>query len=119
LRGKKQDVKLVQTNKVAPTRKRKRKQRASAALPPDQGLFIELQKLRRQLAGLKGVAPFIICHDTTLNELAGRRPTTKEALKSVPGFGEAKIAAFGSQFLGAIGSYCQKYGLRSDLKPQP
>jgi ATP-dependent DNA helicase RecQ len=116
LRGKKQDVKLVRTSQPTPAKKKKRRQRAGASLPVDQRLFVELQKLRRHLADMRGVAPFIICHDTTLNELASRRPTTKEALRSIPGFGEAKIANFGAEFLAAIRTYCQQHGLKSDLE---
>lgn len=80
----------------------------------DAGLFDHLRKLRRQLAEARGVPPFIVFGDVTLQELARVRPTTAEAFRGIHGIGDRKSAEYGATFVDAIGEYCQQQGLRGD-----
>jgi ATP-dependent DNA helicase RecQ len=48
------------------------------------------------------VAAFVILHDSTLRELASRRPTTIDALRFVRGMGEKKLADFGARIVECI-----------------
>ncbi|MFM9170526.1 MAG: HRDC domain-containing protein [Phycisphaerales bacterium] len=48
--------------------------------------------------------PYVIFSDATLLEMAARKPTTLEALASVKGVGEKKLADLGETFLAAITS---------------
>src|SRR5262249_50827955 len=54
----------------------------------DEQLFESLRGLRRDIAAERGVAAFVILHDSTLRELASARPLTLDALRTVRGMGE-------------------------------
>jgi ATP-dependent DNA helicase RecQ len=77
----------------------------------DRGLFETLRKLRREIAGERGVPPFVLFNDATLRDMARVRPGSSQALLRIRGIGERKSADLGAQFLGAIASYCQAQGL--------
>jgi ATP-dependent DNA helicase RecQ len=82
----------------------------------DESLFESLRNLRREIAVERGVAAFVILHDSTLRELAGVRPTTLEALRNVRGMGERKLADFGARIIEHIAAHqAQK---REGARPQ-
>lgn len=115
LRKQRTDVKLWKKKQAEPLRKSKSKRgKLESNLPVDTELFTELQKLRRQLAGIRGVAPYVICHDTTLNALASVRPSTREGLLTIPGFGQTKVNSMGTEFLQRIRSYCNANSVAMD-----
>ncbi|MEO0779006.1 MAG: DNA helicase RecQ, partial [Bacteroidota bacterium] len=65
-------------------------------------LFEVLRQLRRQIAVQKGVPPYIVFSDATLEEMAAERPSNERELRSISGVGEQKLARYGRAFLGAI-----------------
>jgi ATP-dependent DNA helicase RecQ len=71
----------------------------------DEQLFDRLRRLRKELADRSGVPPFVIFHDRTLMEMAGRQPLTEQELLSIGGVGEAKCRRYGPEFLEAIATY--------------
>jgi ATP-dependent DNA helicase RecQ len=81
----------------------------------DRGLFDRLRELRRDLAAERGLPPYVIFSDATLRELARRRPSTLEKMRSVYGIGERKLADFGRTFLDALVAYCRDLGLPLDV----
>ena len=101
-------VRLVEANKTRPARTRLEE---SSWQNVDEELFEKLRELRRQIAAERGVAAFVILHDSTLRELAVIQPTTPEMLRTVRGFGERKISDFGGRFLEQITAH--KGALRS------
>jgi ATP-dependent DNA helicase RecQ len=76
---------------------------AAAAADPD--LFDVLRAVRLRLARQRGVPPYVIFHDTTLREMAERRPSTLDDLHDIYGIGVRKAADFGGEFLEAIRSF--------------
>jgi ATP-dependent DNA helicase RecQ len=68
----------------------------------DEPLYEKLRVLRREIAAERNVAAFVILHDSTLRELASRRPTTIDALRFVRGMGERKLADFGPRIVDCI-----------------
>ena len=50
----------------------------------------------------RGVPPYLICHDTTLRDLARKRPATVAELHGIYGVGEKKARDFGELFLDVI-----------------
>jgi ATP-dependent DNA helicase RecQ len=92
-------VKLVETKKTrpAPTRLEEASWR-----DVDEALFEKLRDLRRVIAAARGVAAFVILHDSTLRELARIQPTRVEMLRAVRGIGERKIEDFGGQLIECI-----------------
>jgi ATP-dependent DNA helicase RecQ len=71
----------------------------------DRELFDRLRRVRLDIAHGRGVPPYVICHDTTLRELARLKPTSLGALVGVYGIGARKAEAFGPAFVDEIRAY--------------
>jgi ATP-dependent DNA helicase RecQ len=71
----------------------------------DQALFDALRAVRLSLARERGVPPYVIFHDTTLRDMAQRKPSTQEDLHDIYGVGAKKAADFGAAFLDAIRAF--------------
>ena len=65
-------------------------------------LFEHLRELRLNIARQKGVPPYIVFGDTTLEEMAAQRPITLADMAKISGMGEVKLQEFGRRFLDAI-----------------
>jgi ATP-dependent DNA helicase RecQ len=88
---------------------------ATPALSADEkGLFEDLRLLRRDIAAAKGVPPYVVFGDVTLEELARVRPSTVDNLLGVRGIGNIKLQEFGHAFIERIGAYCSTHGLSLD-----
>ena len=62
-------------------------------------LFERLREVRLSLSRDQGVPPYVIFHDSTLYEMAERRPRTPAELRQISGVGESKLARYGDTFL--------------------
>jgi ATP-dependent DNA helicase RecQ len=71
----------------------------------DETLFDILKKLRKQVAKEKGLPPFVIFNDPSLEEMATTYPTTMEELEGVIGVGKGKAMKFGTEFIDTIAEY--------------
>jgi ATP-dependent DNA helicase RecQ len=74
---------------------------------PDRILFDKLKELRISLAQMQDVPPYIIFADTSLRQMAARRPTTKEEMLKITGVGEYKLKKYGDMFLKEIAEYLE------------
>jgi len=87
-------------------RQKAEKEKAKTAKVERQGvrdeLFEKLRQLRKQLAQERGVPPYIIFNDKTLEEMAATRPMTDEEMKRISGVGERKLHLYGNYFIDAI-----------------
>lgn len=83
----------------------------SSMVGVDAGLFDHLRKLRRQLAEARGVPPFVVFGDVTLQELARVRPVTAAEFRQIHGVGDHKAAEYGATFVEAIVAYCAEHDL--------
>ncbi|MFC7536189.1 DNA helicase RecQ [Sphingomonas sp. GCM10030256] len=83
---------------VPPVRRKRRRADDGPADP----LFEALRNARRTLAAEAGVPPYVVFHDSTLREIAARRPRSLSELSRVQGVGEAKLARYGEAMLGAL-----------------
>ena len=70
----------------------------------DQELFESLRLLRKQIAGEKGIQPYMVFGDATLRELARHKPKTLSQFLEIWGVGQKKCDDFGQQFLDCIAS---------------
>ena len=68
----------------------------------DRDLFEALRRKRMEIARAQNEPPYVIFHDKTLIELAAARPSSRAAMASVPGVGEAKLDRYGPAFLAVI-----------------
>jgi ATP-dependent DNA helicase RecQ len=74
----------------------------------DVTLFELLRGERKKLAKRKGLPPYVIFQDPSLEEMATTYPTTKEELSQVIGVGMGKVLKFGKPFLELISHYIEE-----------
>ncbi|MDR7870897.1 MAG: DNA helicase RecQ [Tissierellaceae bacterium] len=79
----------------------------------DEDLFSKLRELRYILSQEKGMAPFMVFHDSTLKEMASYFPQSKESMLTIKGVGQKKYETYGDRFLEVIKEYCTN----KDIKP--
>src|ERR1700712_3890658 len=65
-------------------------------------LFQALRAERARLAKQQGVPPYVVFHDTTLAEMAARRPRDLDAMSTIQGIGTTKLSRYGDAFLAVI-----------------
>jgi len=90
---------------VPPGSKGKLRRRTAQTASADPELFDVLRAVRLKLARDRGVPPYVIFHDRTLQEMADRRPRTLDDLHDLYGVGARKAADFGDAFLDAIRTF--------------
>jgi ATP-dependent DNA helicase RecQ len=97
---------------VAPPEKRekavsRRKANGETAppLPADEALFEQLRALRKRLADVQGVPPYVVFSDATLRDMAARRPCSDEAFLAISGVGARKLAQYGPAFLELVSAF--------------
>lgn len=73
----------------------------------DEQLLELLKALRKKIAKEKGVPPYVVFQDPSLEEMATTYPTTDQDLAQVQGVGMGKVAKFGKAFLEAIRKYTE------------
>jgi ATP-dependent DNA helicase RecQ len=71
----------------------------------DEALFDLLKSLRKKIAKQKGLPPYVIFQDPSLEEMAIVYPTTREELSQINGVGRGKVSKFGLPFIEAIKNY--------------
>jgi ATP-dependent DNA helicase RecQ len=89
--------KLTKHEKTKST-KASKKQVASIHQP----LFEALRALRKELADIQGLPPYVIFHDATLVQMAETRPIELSQMQYISGVGERKLAQYGEDFLKVI-----------------
>jgi ATP-dependent DNA helicase RecQ len=89
---------------------RKTARRAPAGLADDplgstseeRAIFERLRSLRKELADSRGIPAYVVFHDTTLREMAARRPSDRSQMLDVTGVGPVKFERYGDAFLQAL-----------------
>jgi len=84
---------------VPPPRRRAGRKRFDGPADP---LFDALREARRSLAAEAGVPPYVIFHDSTLREIAARKPGNLKELSTVQGVGAVKLERYGEAMLLAL-----------------
>jgi ATP-dependent DNA helicase RecQ len=74
-----------------------------------------MREWRRETASEQNVAPFIVMHDTTLDDLCRVRPSSMKQLMGVFGIGELKAKKYGAQILDAL----KRFQSGQRAKPRP
>ncbi len=80
----------------------------------DKELFLLLKGLRKTVAQQKGLPPFVIFQENSLQEMATIYPVNKDNLTRVNGVGIGKATKFGKPFMELI----QKYVEEKNIEPQ-
>ena len=102
LRGQGQCVLYREAAPPASRRRARSTLRETFSSPANSDLFDALREVRLRIARERGVPPYVIFHDTTLRDMAERRPATFDDLHDIYGVGAKKAADFGDAFLDAI-----------------
>jgi ATP-dependent DNA helicase RecQ len=91
---------------IAPREKRKSKTEELR-----EQLFEVLRQLRRRLADEKGVPPYLVFTDATLQEMAEDRPVTLGQMAKISGVGQNKLEQYGDLFVNEILQFVQETGI--------
>lgn len=65
----------------------------------DDKLYERLYELREELAKIEGCSPWHIINKSSLKEISGRYPNSKEELLDISGFGPVKYNKYGEEIL--------------------
>jgi len=74
----------------------------------DPVLLEMLKDLRKKVAKQKGVPPFVVFQDPSLEDMALKYPITIQELTNVHGIGEGKAKKFGAEFVKLIERYVEE-----------
>jgi len=74
----------------------------------DTQLLKMLKDLRKKIAKQKGLPPFVVFQDPSLDEMCTHYPVTIDELKQIHGVGAGKALKFGSQFVELIKKYVEE-----------
>ena len=81
-------------------------QRGGAA--GDTVLFGMLKELRKEIGHEKGLPPFVIFQDPSLQDMATQYPVTLDELQNIIGVGQGKAMKFGARFIELISNYVEE-----------
>ncbi len=83
--------------------------------PSDEPLYEALKSLRKQLAEVQELPPYMIFHDSTLEQMIADRPSSPTELQYINGVGESKLARYGKEFLTVIKQFPRPDVLNNQL----
>jgi len=73
----------------------------------DDELFVKLKELQREVAHKKGLPPYVIFQETSLEDMATKYPITLEEMENISGVGKNKAKKFGAPFIELIKEYVE------------
>jgi len=74
----------------------------------DEVLMGMLKDLRKKVAKKRGVPPFVVFQDPSLEDMSLKYPITIDELKNVHGVGEGKARKYGKDFVALIARYVEE-----------
>lgn len=74
----------------------------------DEVLLAMLKDLRKKVAKVKGVPPFVVFQDPSLEDMALKYPITISEMTNVHGVGEGKAKKYGKEFVELIAKYVEE-----------
>jgi ATP-dependent DNA helicase RecQ len=102
---------LIDLGGAAPatsTPRRERRQQPAAEIddgpadPETEKRFSRLRQARLEMARLRQLPPYCICHDSTLKLIARFAPDSPQKLEAIKGMGPMKVKMYGEQLLAAL-----------------
>ena len=81
---------------------------AGGGIAYDEALYHILKSVRKKVAKDKGLPPYVIFQDPSLEEMATTYPTSKEELGNVNGVGRGTVEKFGLPFVNSIKKYVEE-----------
>jgi DNA helicase-2/ATP-dependent DNA helicase PcrA len=102
LRGETPEVHPIRAQRTSTAAGRRVSPADSDGPPPDAALLQQLKTWRAGRARADGMPAFVVFHDTTLEEIARRRPATLPELARVKGLGPTKLDRYGDDVLSVV-----------------
>ncbi|NOY67167.1 MAG: RecQ family ATP-dependent DNA helicase, partial [Gammaproteobacteria bacterium] len=99
------ELQLRKLTKPAKKEKTRSKRTAITISPQNEDLFEALRLQRTEMAQDYGVPPYIIFHDSTLQQMASDRPCNLDEFSLISGVGEQKLKKYGEEFIKIITQY--------------
>ncbi|MCG6900772.1 MAG: DNA helicase RecQ [Gammaproteobacteria bacterium] len=81
--------------------------------PYDELLFDHLRALRKHIAEIQGVPPYVVFGDASLVQMARDKPAAAEEFLAITGVGQHKLEKYGGDFLTAIAVYQMEQAQRT------
>lgn len=83
---------------------------AATAAPAvaDEALLAMLKDVRRKVAEEKGMPPFVVFSENSLDEMATAYPTSMEELEKISGVSKGKALRYGRKFIDLIAKYVEE-----------
>ena len=75
---------------------------------PGDPLFVKLKEIRKRWARVRGVPPYMIFSDATLQEIAQQKPGSLSELGRIKGIGDLKLRHYGQDLLAIIKDFNNK-----------
>ena len=76
----------------------------------DKTLFNLLKELRVSIAKEKNIPAYLVFSNAALEEMASKKPLSREEFLEINGVGSVKSETYGELFITAIKSYCEGKG---------
>ena len=85
----------------------------SESLPFDKDLFEILKNVRRKIADISHVPPFVIFSDVSLKQMSTYYPTNVDSMLKISGVGNLKLEKYGNDFIKVIQEYMVSHDIKS------
>ena len=85
------------------TKRRRSKDDAAAVAAPD--LYSALRSLRTKIASEEGVPPYVVFSNATLEDMAVKKPHSRQEFLGVSGVGEKKADKYAERFLAVVAQF--------------
>ncbi len=89
--------------------------RQSGTISSDQQLFGMLKELLRKTAKAKGLPPYVIFQEPSLEEMSIQYPLTIDELTKIGGVGSGKAAKYGKPFVELIKAYVDEHDIERPM----
>ncbi|MFZ9549453.1 MAG: RecQ family ATP-dependent DNA helicase [Bacteroidia bacterium] len=89
--------------------------RQSGTISSDQQLFGMLKELLRKTAKAKGLPPYVIFQEPSLEEMSIQYPLTIDELTKIGGVGSGKAAKYGKPFVELIKAYVEEHDIERPM----
>lgn len=83
------------------------------SLPFDKDLFEILKNVRRKIADISHVPPFVIFSDVSLKQMSTYYPTNVDSMLKISGVGNLKLEKYGNDFIKVIQEYMVSHNIKS------
>ena len=99
---------IIKDRRAAAKAKPAKRERGAAVKRDRLSLFDELKELRKSIGQEKGLPPYVIFHDTSLQEMADQLPVNDMEFGRIGGVGEAKLNNYGEPFMQVIRKHARR-----------